>query len=180
MEQHIADLIEALGTDDGVERKRALETLILLGEQAVPSLRDLLSSENKRIRWEAARGVAAMIDPASVQAFVELLGDEYSEVRWLAGSGLINLGPRSVVPILGSLVRHADSSGHQQVARRVLRELSSDNDVLGEVVRPVIQALEHGDPAVIASRAARVLSQLERITGVHHHMNFASSSETKV
>jgi HEAT repeat protein len=177
MVQRLTDLVEALGSDDGLKRKWAWETLTLLGEPAVLRLRELLSSGNKRIRWEAARGLAAMVDPGSVQAFVELLADEHSEVRWLAGSGLISLGPRSVVPVLESLIQHPDSLGHQQVARRVLRGLSSDNDVLKEIVRPVIGALEHSDPAVIATKAAVALNDLEKTTGVQYRMNSASSPE---
>jgi HEAT repeat protein len=113
MEQRLADLIEALGSDDGPKRKRARETLTLLGEPAVPQLRGLLSSADKRIRWEAAKCLATMVDPGSVGVLVELATDQYSEVRWLAGSGLVNLGPRSVAPVLGSLIRHPDSTGNQ-------------------------------------------------------------------
>jgi len=160
MEQRLADLIEALGSSDGLKRKRARETITLLGEPAVPQLRGLLSSENKRLRWEAAKSLAAIGDPASVDAFVGLLADDYSDVRWLAGSGLINLGPRSAAPVLKSLSEHSESLGHQQVAGRVLRGLSADNDVLTEIVRPVLEALSHPDPAVIASKAAVALDEL--------------------
>jgi len=162
MEQRLADLIEALGSDDGPKRKRARETLTLLGEPAVPQLRGLLSSADKRLRWEAAKCLAAMVDPASVEALVELVTDRYSEVRWLAGSGLINLGPRSVTPVLGSLIRHPESMGNQQAARRVLRGLASDNGVLAEIIGPLIDALDHPDPAVIASKAAVALNELDQ------------------
>jgi HEAT repeat protein len=164
MEQRLADLIAALGSDEGPKRKRARETLTLLGEAAVEQLRGQLSSSDKRIRWEAARTLAAMVDPASVQALVDLLDDPYSEVRWLAASGLISLGPRSVAPVLESLVRDPESLGHRQMARRVLRGLSSDNDVLAEIVGSVVEVLGHADPAVIASNAAGALNELEQIT----------------
>ena len=164
MEQLLADLIEALGSDDGQKRKRAREKLTLLGETVVQELRGQFSSPNKRIRWEAAKALAAMVDPASVQAFVDLLNDPYSEVRWLAAGGLISLGPRSVAPVLESLVRDPESLGHRQMARRVLRELSSDNEVLAEIVSPVAEVLGHADPAVIASNAAGALNELELIS----------------
>ncbi len=180
MEQRIADLIEALGSDDGPKRKRARETLTLVGEPAVPQLRGLLSSADKRIRWEAAKCLAAMVDPMSVDAFVELVTDRYSEVRWLAESGLLNLGPRSVAPVLGSLIRHPESKDNQEAARRVLRGLASDNGVLAEIVGPAIDALDHPDPAVIASRAAVALNELEKITGVRQPMDSASSPGPQV
>ena len=85
-----------------------------------------------------------------------------------------------MVPVLKSLIQHPDSLGHQQVARRVLRGLSSDNDVLKEIVGPVIGALEHSDPAVIATKAAAALNDLEKTTGVHYRMDFAASPETRV
>jgi len=180
MEQLLAELIEALGNEDGPKRKRARETLTLVGEPAVPLLRGLLSAADKRLRWEAAKCLAEMVDPASADAFVELVTDEYSEVRWLAGSGLINLGPRSAAPVLGSLIRHPESRGNQESARRILRKLASDNGVLAEIVGPVVDTLDHPDPAVIASRAAVALNELEKITGVRHPMGSASSPAPQV
>jgi HEAT repeat protein len=165
MKQRLAYLIEALGSDDGPERKRARETLTLVGEPAIPRLRGLLSSADKRTRWEAAKCLAAMVDPVSVDVFVELAADQYSEVRWLAGSGLLNLGPRSAAPVLGSLIQHPESRGNQEAARRVLRGLADDNGVLAEIVGPAVDALDHPDPAVIASRAAVALNELEKTTG---------------
>jgi hypothetical protein len=175
MEPRLAELIETLGSDDGPKRKRARETLTLVGEPAVLQVRSLLSSTDKRLRWEAAKCLAAMVDPASVDALVGLVTDEYSEVRWLAGSGLINLGPRSAAPVLASLIRHPDSRGNQEAARRVLRGLASDNGVLAEIVGPVVDALDHPDPAVIASAAAVALQELEKTTGVRYPLDPASS-----
>jgi HEAT repeat protein len=127
----------------------------------------LLSSPQKRIRWEAVKTLAAMIDVHSVETFALLLDDPLSEVRWLAADGLIGLGPRSVAPVLKSLLRESLSPGHRQMARRVLRQLSSDNDVLAEITRPVIEVLdmETLDPGVIATKAERALGDLDRATG---------------
>lgn len=159
------DLIEGLGSEDGLKRKAARETLVLMGEPAAPELRALLSSTNKRIRWEAVKTLAAIVDPASVDAFLEMLADDNSDVRWLAGSGLINLGPRSVAPLLESLVQHPESMGRQQAAGRILRALSSDNEVLANVIAPIVGVLERSDPGVIAFNAAAALNELGKITG---------------
>jgi HEAT repeat protein len=158
MEQRLADLIEALGSDDGPKRTRARETLTLVGEPAVPQLRGRLSSADKRMRWEAAKCLAAMVDPVSVDVFVELAMDQYSEVRRLAGSGLINLGPSSVAPVLGSLIRHPESRGNQEAARRVLRGLASDNGVLAEIAGPAVDALDHPGPPSLPSPRDRIQS----------------------
>jgi len=149
--------------DNGQERKRARETLSLSGEAAVAQLRPLLSSEDKLTRWEAAKCLAALVEPSCVGDFIEQLEDEYSDVRWIAGSGLIALGPRSVSPVLESLVRRPDSPGYRQAARRILRALSSENDVLAEIVGPVIDVLDYSDAAVVAARAAGAQEALERI-----------------
>ena len=158
-----ADLIETLVGSNGQERKRARETLSLSGEAAVGRLRPLLSSQDKLTRWEAAKCLAVMVEPSCVGDFVELLEDEHSDVRWIAGSGLIALGPRSVSPLLESLVRRPDSLGYRQAARRILRALSSENDVLAEIVGPVIDVLDYSDPAVVAARAAGAEEALERV-----------------
>jgi HEAT repeat protein len=166
MERRLADLIEALGSEDGMARKSARETLTLLGEPAVVELRGLLSSAKKQTRWEAAKTLATMVDPGSVGAFVDLLADDNSDLRWLAGTGLINLGPRSVAPLLESLVRQPESVGRQQAAGRILRGLSSDNDILATIAAPVEEVLGQADPGVIASSAATALDELETTTGV--------------
>ncbi len=163
MKQSLADLIEALGSDDGQKRKWARETLTLMGEPAVEELRGLLRSGSKRVRWEAAKSLVAVVDPASVEPFVALMMDGHSEVRWLAASGLIGLGPRSVTPVLELLSRDAGSQVHLDMAGRVLRGLSSDNEVLAGIVGPVADVLGHGDPGVVAANAARALSELEQI-----------------
>jgi hypothetical protein len=53
------------------------------------------------------------------------------------------------------------------MARRVLRRLSADNDVLAEIASPVIEVLdmETLDSGVIATKAERALADLERVTG---------------
>lgn len=167
MEQSLDELLEALAGDNGTARKRARETLVLVGEPAVEPLRALLESPQKRLRWEATKTLAAMIDPPSVDEFVRSLDDGQSDVRWLAADGLINLGPRSVGPVLESLLDRPLSTGRREMSRRVLRQLASENQVLAEIVEPVVEVLEaaSADPGVVASRASRALSDLDRVTG---------------
>ncbi len=167
MEEMLDKLVGELASEDGMARKRARETLVLVGEPAVAPVRALLASPQKRVRWEAVKTLAAMIDAPSVEAFVRQLDDEHSEVRWLAADGLIGLGPRSAGPVLKSLLREPLSPGHRQMARRVLRQLSSDNEVLAEIIRPVVDVLdmETLDPGVIVAKAGRALGDLDRVTG---------------
>ena len=167
MERSVKELIEALSGNDGMARKRARETLVLIGEPVAEHVRSLLGSPEKRVRWEAAKTLAAMVYPPSVEALAQLLGDPLPEIRWLAGDGLINLGPRSVGPVLRSLLGGAPSSGHLEAAHRVLGRLSADNEVLAGVVGPVVEVLatDSPDSGVVATKAGRALSDLDRITG---------------
>jgi len=166
MERFLDELLEALGSNDGAARKRARETLVLVGDPAVAPVRALLDSPQKRVRWEAAKTLAAMVDPPSVDDFVRSLDDPQSDIRWLAGDGLINLGPRSVGPVLGSLLEGPLSTGRREMSRRVLRQLASENRVLAEIVGPVVEALDAAsvDSGVVAPRASRALSDLDRVT----------------
>ncbi len=165
MDAQLGKLVETLESSDGMERKRARETLALVGEPAIPLLRALVSSSDKRSRWEAAKALATLVDPGNVETFLRLLDDPEPDVRWLAGTGLINLGPRVVIPLLTSLLKDSILPGHLHMTRRVLRELSADNEMLAKTVTPVIEMLGRDDLALVTATASRAISELERITG---------------
>ncbi len=167
MEHYVEELVEALASEDGMKRKQARETLVLVGDPAIEPVRDLIASREKRVRWEAAKTLAAMVDPPSVEIFVGLLDDPLPDLRWIAGDGLINLGPRTTQAVLQSLLRSPLSKGRRQGAHRVLRGLSAENQVLSDIVGPVIDALatETDSQSVVATRAGRALSNLDRVTG---------------
>jgi HEAT repeat protein len=165
MDEHLERLLSGLSSGDGMAKKRARETLVLVGDPAVPGLQALLASADKSAQWEAAKALGAVIDPGSLDAFVQLLDDPSSDLRWLAASGLIALGPRSVRPILRSLTDPSVPRGHLEMSHRILGELAKGNGVLADVVRPVVEILGRNDPGVIAATAARALSDLDRATG---------------
>lgn len=165
MNPTVQGLLEQLGSRDGMERKRAREILVLVGEPAEPEVRPLLDDGSKRVRWEAAKILAAMIDPSSVPALLSLLRSDESELRWIAADGLIALGPRSVVPLLESLLEGPPTKGQTQMSGRVLRELAATNDVLNEIVSPVSDALGQNEPAILHPKVSQALSDLSRITG---------------
>lgn len=165
MDARLGALLKSLESKNGLERKRARETLVLVGEPAVPHLLDLLSSPQKQLRWEAAKALQAMVQPEILGRLVELLADPDPDIRWLAASGLIALGPRSAVPVLKSLLGPPPPRGHREMSHRILRQLSAENGVLAEMVAPVIEALESDDPTPIPAKAERTLSELDRITG---------------
>lgn len=165
MDDHLDGLLKTLQAGDGMARKRARETITLLGDPAVSQLQALLSDPEKRVRWEATKALGAIVDPGSAGVLVGLLDDPHSEIRWLASTGLINLGPRSLVPLLEPLTRPPLSRGRAEMSHRVLRELSKENDTLAGVIAPVLEALDRRDTALVSPAAARALSDLDSITG---------------
>ena len=165
MNDHVERLLAELGGGDGMARKRARETLVLAGDPAVPRLQALLASADKSARWQGAKALGAVVDPGSVDLFVKLLDDPESDIRWLAATGLIELGPRSIRPVLQSLTDPAAPRGHLEMSHRVLGELAKENGVLTGIVGPVLEMLGRNDPGVVAATAARALSDLDRATG---------------
>jgi HEAT repeat protein len=158
-------LIRELGSKDGMTRQKARESLILAGEPATPRVRELLASPDKQVRWEALKTLAAIADPGSLAEFVALLDDPRSDLRWLAATGLIRLGPRSIRPVLQALSDPKAPRGRLEMGRRVLGELSSDDQVLAGVVAPLMEVINGNDQAVIAERAARSLSDFDQEAG---------------
>jgi hypothetical protein len=55
MDHTLRDLMEALRGEDGMGRKRARETMVLIGDEIAPRMRTLLAEGTKRERWEAAK-----------------------------------------------------------------------------------------------------------------------------
>ena len=165
MGDDLEGLISELGNQDGMVRKQARESLVLVGEPAAARLRELLASPLKQTRWEAVKTLATIADPGSLPEFVALLDDPSSDLRWLAATGLIQLGRRSIRPVLQALSDPKAPRGRLEMGRRVLGKLSRDEQVLAGVVAPLMEVINGTDQAVIAERAARALSDLDQAAG---------------
>jgi HEAT repeat protein len=162
----IQELATQLADNDGVTRQRARETLTAIGDEAVPHLVGLLGSPQDRLRWEAAKALTEIPDPAATAGLVSLLADPASEIRWLAATGLIRLGNRSVPPVLRALAERAAEKGFRAASHHVLHDLSEKNGVLREIVEPVLAVLGDTDPAgVISTRAEAALLELRALCG---------------
>jgi HEAT repeat protein len=165
MNDHLNDLFAHLHGSDGMARKRSRETLVLAGEAAVPGLHALLGDPDKQVRWEAAKALAAVRDPGSLDVLLKVLDDPDSDLRWLATTGLIDLGPRVVRPVLQSLGHPEVTRGRLQMSHRILAELAKENDVLAGIVRPLLEMMSRDDRGVTAATAARALSDFDQATG---------------
>jgi HEAT repeat protein len=162
----LEELIAQMGDKDERLRKRARETLVIIGEPAVPSLIALLGSSQARLRWEAAKALTEIPDPAGIPGLISLFVDPKPEIRWLAALALINMGNRSVPPVLQALTEHGESRSFRDASHHVLHDLSARNAVLREILQPVLGVLGAIDPVeVVSSRAEMALHDLRALSG---------------
>jgi len=133
-------LVKELGSKDGRVRVRAREDLVKIGHPAVKYLIGALKDKNQVVRWEAAKSLWEIEDPSAVAALVTALRDNMFDVRWLAAVALIQIGPKSIKPILQALIEYPESDDVRVGAHHVFHDLHTrDYD---DVLRPLMASLE--------------------------------------
>jgi HEAT repeat protein len=158
----IETLVGQLHSKKWVERQRARIALEKIGRQAAPRLIELLSSRNKRVRWEACKALGRIKEPAAAASLVSALTDDSMEVRWLAAEGLIALGEKALVPLLQALEVDFDSAFLRQGAHHVLHALERQKE-LNEKTLAVLDTLRFLEPKMTVALAARkALDSLRR------------------
>jgi HEAT repeat protein len=156
----IVSLVADLTSGDGVVRVKARRALVSWGDKAVEHLIEALASPNQWVRWEAAKALGQIGNPAATNALVKAMEDKMFDVRWLAAQALINIGSEAVVPVLKALIERADSTWMVEGAHHVLHDLAQGE--LKEVLQPVLAAIEDVDSSVEVPLAAKTaLSTLE-------------------
>jgi len=150
----IKSLVADLGSKDGQVRVRARKSLVAIGGQAVKLLIKALASKREWVRWEAAKTLGQIGDPAAVQVLVKALEDKMFDVRWLAAEGLISIRREALVPLLRALTERPDSLWLREGVHHVLHDV--DNGDLTEILQPVIVALEDFEPSLEAPLAAKI------------------------
>jgi HEAT repeat protein len=148
-------LINDLTCKDVYKCRRARKALVEMGENSVPFLVDVLNNRKGWVRWEAAKALGQIPGPLATAALVSALGDRSFDVRWLAAEGLISRGREALAPLMQALIEKSDSGWFREGAHHVLFDLSHGN--LGELVRPVLEALEDVDSAVEVPFKAKAL-----------------------
>lgn len=156
-------LVGELASKDVMERETARQRLVKIGKPAVKALVAALAHPHKQVRWEAAKTLEAIADPASVLPLVETLQDEDSDVRWVVGEALIALGSDAVVPVLkGLLVDPDNPTGLYENAHQVLHALATGT--LHPILVPVLRALKCSEPEVnVPTVAEEALGSLASI-----------------
>ena len=94
--------------------------LIALGHTAVIPLLHRLADPDDHVRWEAAKALAGIADPAAAVALAEALNDECDTVRWTAGEALVAIGWEGAKQVLVTLLRKSDTTRLCTAAHHVL------------------------------------------------------------
>ena len=149
----VKSLIADLANEDGIIRVKARRQLVAYKARSVAPLIKTLSNENHWVRWEAAKALSQIANPASIQALLEALSDTEFDVRWLAAEGLVRIGRKTVVPLLKTLVEHVDLYSVREGIHHVLHDMNRGNP--DKTLRPVLIALESTDSWSEAPLAAR-------------------------
>ncbi len=138
---------------DARRRHEARRELVSMGTAALPVLAKQLSARDWHVRWEAARALGEIGDPAAAVLLVEALQDDDTGVRWAAMGSLIQLERGALRPLLESLTRDFYSARLREGVHHVLHVLLSRGK-LTEIEKEVFYALEGAAPGVQAAWAA--------------------------
>lgn len=88
----IAPLVSLLGDDDPMTVYLAAAALAGIGEEAVPTLLDLLKSSPLAVRLEILRALSSIGDVRSIPALFEILESDSALMEFWANEGLDNMG----------------------------------------------------------------------------------------
>jgi HEAT repeat protein len=150
---NVDQLVADLGSKRAGQRIKARAAIVRMGAGAVPPLLDALAAGQQHVRWEAAKALAEIADPAAAERLVEALGDKDTDVRWVVAEALIALGCEAVKPLLTTLENPDLPDGVHQTAHHVLHDLAKRGD-LASLLTPVLKAYEEPEPAVAVPLAA--------------------------
>lgn len=153
--ENIEKLAAQLRSKNGVARAQARESLVALGEEAVPALLPLLADADTRVRWEAAKALSEIGSPEGIPTLVPLLEDPEPGVRWLAAKALIAAGTDGIPELLRRLIERPESVCLRQGAHHVFRAFGKMYKALHDLLAPVLSALESPQAADILPEIAR-------------------------
>jgi hypothetical protein len=123
---------------------RAHLCLLALSEAAIPYLVEAMKSKHKRMRWEAAKTLAEMRNPAIAPILAQTLDNPDDDLRWLAAEGLIALGKKGLPDLLKALIKNPTSTWILQGAHHIIRDLYLGRAHPGEEKYMKIHSLDAG------------------------------------
>ena len=128
-DSELRQLLETLGSDDGMKRKKAREALVEKGKVSIDFLLELLSHPKHIYRWEAVKTLEEIGDPLAIPLLIQALEDDKGDVRWIAAKGLVKLGKKSILPLLKVLEEKSDSVFILEGAHHVFSDLRENNEL---------------------------------------------------
>ena len=159
----LRQLLEDLEDFDHQVREQARHKLVSLGKGAMPILSEAVLSDNPNLRWQAAKVISLLDDPAVIPDLLEIIEENpHFGVRWAASDGLIHLGREALVPLFQHLMDHPDSVWLRESALHILHSLR-DRNVESDAINTMITALTDILPEVEIPRAG--LKALELLSG---------------
>ena len=138
--EDIRRLVGRLGSEDVVERQQARQSLARIGKVAVPHLLPLLQSDDSRERWEAAKTLVPIGDPAATDALIETFESDDENLRWVAGEALVAIGQPAVDACLNSIIKRISTGFMRQGMHHVMHEFVGTT--WGQFLQPVWEALD--------------------------------------
>ncbi len=138
--ESIETLINNLGSADDDVRVNSRRSLVAMGKTAVAPLAKGLENKKYLLRWEAAKALSEIGEPAAAPALVKALEDEEFDVRWIAAEGLVKMNIHGAIPLLQALKTRGDSTLLQEGAHHIFHDLSKG--ALKTSLAPVLAALE--------------------------------------
>ena len=153
----LPSLIELLASADGMARQTARKSLVALGKPAVPFLVQALQNARvDRVRWEAAKALAAIGDTGdaiSIPPLVKALEDSDYGVTWFAAEALRKFKKAAWGPLFRELIKNgAESVLLRQGVRHVL--LRQKEDGFDDLLALLMKALANDTFPESASVAA--------------------------
>jgi hypothetical protein len=165
--RQVSGLIAALDDSSQQKRREARLKLMAMGQVAMPAILSALFRGPENSRWQAAKALSQLRDPATAPALVKALQDNSFGVRWLAAEGLIGMGCAGLEPLLEGLICEVTSVWLRDGAHHILHALH-DNGLEHEAcaaAERVLVALEGGEPTAEVPWAAEMaLKTLRKAT----------------
>ena len=121
----VYELLDINDSGSGADTRRLL---VGSGKKILPQLHDLLQTNNDELRKEVAKVVELISDDKSVPVLISLLDDTEFEIRWIAAEGLINIGRKSIGPLLKSIRDGKNSYLLDKGAHHVLKHLLTESE----------------------------------------------------
>jgi HEAT repeat protein len=151
--KNVEELVADLSHENPAQRQEARVSLVERGSAAVIAVAGALDAPQPIVRWEAAKTLAEIADPAAAEMLVGALADGDPDVRWVAGEALIALRGDAVKPLLLALTKSNAPSDVYAGAHHVLHDLAQRSE-FAALLEPVVKAFAEPEPALTVPVAA--------------------------